>query len=146
MNDEIEFLICDTAALWRRLFNSQSKSLGISNIERRIILNVDRNPGATQIEIAHLLDIEPQNLIRPLDKLVADHLIEKRANIKDRRVNCLYTTPQCQSILTRIHQMADTVRPTALTGLSAQDIKQLRENIKQINANLELQLSPNSQD
>ena len=32
-NDDIEFLICDIALLWRRLLNSQTKLIGISNIE-----------------------------------------------------------------------------------------------------------------
>ena len=46
MNDDIEYLVCDVALLWRRILNTHSKQLGISNVERRLIINVDRNPGA----------------------------------------------------------------------------------------------------
>lgn len=142
MND-IEFNICDAASLWRRLFNSQSKELGICNIERRIIISVDRHPGSTQIEIAHLLEIEPQNLIRPLDKLVTENLIEKRADVKDRRSKLLFITPQCQGVLTKIHEMADAVRPIALSGLSPAEIEQLKRNLIKIKQNLELHLTTN---
>jgi MarR family transcriptional regulator for hemolysin len=141
MNDDIEFLICDTALLWRRLLNSQSKLIGISNIERRIIINVERLPGATQIEIANLLEIEPQNLIRPLDKLVADNLIEKRPDSKDRRSNSLFITQKCRTILTKIYKMMDTLRPIALANISTEEIKQLKENLLKIKGNLESHLT-----
>ncbi len=71
---DIEFLICDISVLWRRAFSLHTKEMGISTIERRIILNVDRRPGATQVEIANLIDIEPQNLTKPLDRLIASKL------------------------------------------------------------------------
>ncbi len=141
MNDDIEFLICDTALLWRRLLNSQTKSIGISNIERRIIINVERLPGATQIEIANLLEIEPQNLIRPLDKLVAENLIEKRPDPKDRRSNSLFITQQCRAVLAKIYKMMDLMRPIALANLSTEEIQQFKENILKIKANLESHLS-----
>jgi len=141
MNEEIEFLICDTASLWRRLFNSETKAIGITNIERRIIISVDRRPGATQIEIAHLLEIEPQNLIRPLDKLVAENLIEKRPDTQDRRSNCLFITASCRTILTKIDKMANKLRPIALAGLSEKEIERLKNTILHIKQNLESHLS-----
>ena len=142
MNDDIEFLICDTALLWRRLLNSQTRLIGISNIERRIIINVERVPGATQIEIANLLEIEPQNLIRPLDKLVAEDLIEKRSDPKDRRSNALFITQQCRTVLAKIYKMMDTMRPIALANLSTKEIGQLKENLLKIKGNLESHLTP----
>ena len=137
MNEEVEFLICDTASLWRRLFNVETKPLGVTNVERRIIIGVSRHPGATQVEIAQLLEIEPQNLIRPLDKLVAENLIEKRPDANDRRSNRLFITASCKTILTKIDKMADKLRPIALAGLSAEQIKQLKTTIVQIKKNLE---------
>jgi MarR family transcriptional regulator, transcriptional regulator for hemolysin len=137
MNEEIEFLMCDTASLWRRLFNAETKSIGVTHVERRIIISVSRHPGATQIEIANLLEIEPQNLIRPLDKLVTENLIEKRSDVKDRRSNCLFITSSCRAILTRIDKMADKVRPIALSGLSEKEIERLKIAILQIKNNLE---------
>lgn len=141
MNDDIEFLICDTALLWRRLLNSQTKLIGISNIERRIIINVERAPGSTQIEIANLLEIEPQNLIRPLDKLVAGNLIEKRPDPKDRRSNSLFITQQCRTVLAKIYKMMDAMRPIALANLSTKEIWQLKKNILKIKGNLESHLT-----
>jgi MarR family transcriptional regulator, transcriptional regulator for hemolysin len=144
MNEEIEFLICDTANLWRRLLNSQNKSIGITNIERRIIINVDRNPGISQIELAHLLDIEPQNLIRPLDKLVTENLIEKKPGISDRRSNRLFVTKQGYPILTQINKIVDVIRPVALVGLSNKEIDEMKKNILRIKKNLEKNIESSS--
>lgn len=143
MNNEIEFILCDAAYLWRRALSLQNKYLGLTNIERRIIIKVDSNPGATQIEIANLLEIEPQNLIRPLDKLVAEQLVEKRADEKDRRSNRLFITKQCAPLLKKINKLSDEFRPIALVGLTAAEIKKLSQDLTKVKKNLEMYLDKN---
>lgn len=129
MNNDIEFLICDVAILWRRIFGLLTKDLGISNIERRIILNIDRHPGSTQIEIANLIDIEPQNLIKPLDKLIELQWIEKHADPKDRRIKRLFITKNCQPVLKEIHKIGDTLRPIILNYMNEKETRKFLENI-----------------
>ncbi len=136
-DQDIEFLICDISVLWRRAFSLLTKELGISTIERRIILNVDRKPGATQIEIATLIDIEPQNLTKPLDRLIEQQLLEKRHDANDRRVKRLYITKKCLPIIQQICKIADDIRPMVMAGLSEKDKKGIVKNIKYMKDNLE---------
>lgn len=140
MTNDIEFLICDVAILWRRIFGLLTQDLGISNIERRIILNVDRHPGATQIEIANLIDIEPQNLIKPLDKLTELDWLEKRADPKDRRIKRLFLTKHCQPILKKIHKIGDTLRPIILSHMSEAETKKFMGNLATMQDNLQQQI------
>lgn len=140
MSNDIEFLICDVAILWRRIFGLLTKDLGISNIERRIILNVERNPGATQIEIANLIDIEPQNLTKPLDKLIDLQWLEKRADKKDRRIKRLFLTKNCQPITNEIHKIGDTLRPLIMNHMNAAETKKFMRYLTEMQEKLEQQI------
>ena len=135
--NDIEFLICDVAILWRRLVGARSKELGISNIERRIMLQAKRHPGATQVEIANLIDIEPQNLIQPLDKLIANGWIEKRGDDKDRRVKRIFLTEPSKPILSKIHAIGDTIRPEILGNMSKADAEKLMQQLTEMKQRLE---------
>lgn len=137
MNDDFEFLICDVAILWRRLVSVRSKELGISNLERRIMLQAKRHPGATQVEIANLIDVEPQNLIQPLDKLIHHGWIEKRSDVKDRRVKRIFLTPEAKSIMTKINAIGDQIRPGILNKISKPDLEKLTTQLTEMKINLE---------
>lgn len=134
---EIEFLLCDVAALWRKAFNMQTKRLDISNVERRIIIVVARNPGSTQMRIAGLLDLEPQNLIKPLDKLIAHDWLERRPDAHDRRVNRIYPKEACTPILEKIEAIGNEIRPLVLTSIEPSQIEQFATALSKMKDNLE---------
>ncbi len=137
MLNDIEFLICDVAILWRRLVSARSKELGISNIERRIMLQAKRHPGATQVEIANLIDIEPQNLVQPLDKLIANGWIEKCGDSKDRRVKRIFLTEKSKHIMTKISAIGDAIRPEILGSMSKTDTEKLMQQFVEMKQRLE---------
>ncbi|HVV68104.1 MAG TPA: MarR family transcriptional regulator [Gammaproteobacteria bacterium] len=134
---DIEFLICDVAILWRRAFSAHNKQLGISNIERRIMIQAGRFSGATQVEIANLIDIEPQNLIQPLDKLQAKGYIEKKSDTKDRRVKRIFLTPKSKSIMNKINAIGNSIRPAILGDMSTNEVEKLMSQLLKMKNNLE---------
>ena len=135
-SDEIEFLICDVSNLWRKVLNFHTKILNVSNVERRILATIGRNPGWTQVQIAHYIDLEPQNLIRILDKFESQGWIEKRANPNDRRVKCLYVTAIAEPILEQIAAVRHQVRPDLLAGIPASEMESLTATLNEIKINL----------
>jgi len=135
---DIEYLVCHVGLLWRRLLNAKIKSLGFSGTEKRVLFSIAHNPGLTQVQIATLLDLEPQNLMRSLDKLEKQNLIEKQADPNDRRIKCLSITPAAKKIITQIKALSDGIKPQVLSGFEAKNIQlvvdqlaRMRENIMQ---------------
>ena len=61
--------------------------------------------GASQRELAHRMRIEPPTLVRQLDKLAADGLVERRPDPVDRRVVRVIVTAKVRA---RLHAL-DTV-------------------------------------
>ncbi len=49
--------------------------------------------GVSQAHLAELAGVEPPTLVRVIDQLEQQGLVERRASPSDRRVNMLYLTP-----------------------------------------------------
>lgn len=137
---DIEYLVCHVGLLWRRLLNAKIKTLGISGTEKRVLFCIARNPGLTQVQIATLLDIEPQNLMRSLDKLETQDWIQKQADANDRRVKCLCITTEAKKILSKIQAISDNIKPYVLAGIDAKAIQTVINHLAKMRENIVEQL------
>ena len=73
------------------------------------MLNIASREGVSQAEVAAWLGIEPIALVRMLDKLHEEGLVERRSHPTDRRVRTLWLTPAAGPVVERIlaHQRGD---------------------------------------
>ena len=139
--ENIEYLICHIAMLWRRVLNAKTKSLGIYGTERRVLVCIAHNPGLNQIQIANLLELEPQNLLRSLDKLEQLNWIKKCADKNDRRTKCLFITEEAKKIVAQLKSINKSIKPQILSGLNEEKIQQLLLHLTLIRDNLFKELS-----
>jgi DNA-binding MarR family transcriptional regulator len=123
---DIEYLICHVNSLWRRFLNTKIKNLGISGTEKRVLFCVARNPGMTQVQIAKLLELEPQNLVRIL--------------------KCLSVTAKAEVIITKIKSIGNNAKAEIFAGVKNQDAKVLLESLGYMRANLLAQLEESDED
>jgi MarR family transcriptional regulator for hemolysin len=143
---DIEYLICHVNSLWRRFLNSKIKNLGISGTEKRVLFCVARNPGMTQVQIAKLLELEPQNLVRILDRLSEEEWIEKKANPGDRRVKCVSVTAKAEVIIAKIKSIGSNAKAEILAGIHNQDAKVLMASLGFLRTNLLAQLDDSEEE
>lgn len=142
----IEHMVCHVGALWRRLLNSRVKALGVSGTEMRALLCISHNPGLTQIQIATLLDVEPQNLQRSLDKLEKADWLHKEMDANDRRIKCLYVTPKAKKIISQIQSVREDVKPQVLAGLDAKTAQLVAGHLSKMHQNLMQLLDAEEED
>lgn len=133
---DIEYLICHIASMWRRLVGIKIKALGISTMEKRVLFAIARHPGLTQVQIANLLELEPQNLIRILDRLENQAWLEKRANPQDRRAKCLFVTREAKKMITQIRTLSQDIKPQILAGMDEVKIHTIVSQLTDIRENL----------
>lgn len=138
--NDIHQIVCNVGSLWRRLFFARIKSAGISGTEARALLCISLNPGLTQIQAATLLDLEPQNLMRSLDKLEENGWIRKQADANDRRIKCLHVTPEAKSILAHLRAVIDEIKLQVLSGIDAKDVELVVRELGKMRENLIQQL------
>ena len=76
----------------RRSYDRQAQAVGLTRSRARALTMLARHEGATQAELAALLDIEPPTLKRQIDALVADGFVERRPLEGDARKSALFLT------------------------------------------------------
>jgi len=108
------------ARLIRRRFERSVRQAGlpITRLQASLLLRIARNPGISQTAAASDLDIEPIALVRMLDRLHDEGLVERRAHPTDRRVRTLWLTPLAWPVVERILEINLAVREEACAGMS----------------------------
>src|SRR6267378_5957508 len=112
-------LMHDVARLMRRRFERRTRQTGLSitRQQARALLSIARNEGLSQAAVATLLDIEPIALVRLLDRLHEEGLVERRLHPTDRRVRTLWLTPLAWGVVDRVLALHAETREAACAGL-----------------------------
>ena len=115
------FLVHDVSRLIKRRFDRRARQTGLPITRRQaaVVLYVARNEGVSQSEVATWLDMEPIALVRMLDKLHEEGLVERRAHQTDRRIRTLWLTPAARPVIERILTINQAIREEAFAGMAA---------------------------
>src|SRR5437016_137125 len=120
LQPNIGALIHDIGRLMRRNFERRARQTGLpfTRHQARVLLSIARHEGESQAAVAAMLDIEPIALVRMLDRLHEEGLVERRLHPTDRRVRTLWLTPAGWAAVDRILEINAEVRNEACAGMS----------------------------
>jgi DNA-binding MarR family transcriptional regulator len=112
------FLVHDVGRLLKRRFDRKARQTGLPITRRQaaVVLYIARHEGVSQAEVANWLDIEPIALVRMLDRLHEEGLVERRAHPTDRRVRTLWLAPGATLVVERILDINQSIREEAFAG------------------------------
>ena len=138
LQPNIGALMHDVARLMRRRFERRTRQTGLSitRQQARTLLSVARNEGLSQAAVATLLDIEPIALVRLLDRLHEEGLVERRLHPTDRRVRTLWLTPLGWTVVDRILAINAQIREEACAGLNPAAREALLQTLDHLKSNL----------
>jgi DNA-binding MarR family transcriptional regulator len=132
--NNIGFLLTDIIRLMRREYSKSD--LSMTPMQARTLVYVARCEGIRQVQLAEMLDIQPITLARLIDQLVAENLVERRPDPRDRRAYGLYLTSEASSSLDMIDVEVTRVREKALQGLTPEQIKITMDALLVMHTNL----------
>jgi MarR family transcriptional regulator for hemolysin len=88
--------------------------------------------GASQRELADLMGIEPPTLVRHLDKLAEEGLVERKPDAGDRRVVRVVVTKAGRKRLAQLHDVVHEVDAELREALPARDVDVLRRALSRV--------------
>ncbi|MDX2203233.1 MAG: MarR family transcriptional regulator [Hyphomicrobiaceae bacterium] len=115
---EILFELSDAARAMRTHFDQRARQHGMTRAQWAVLSRLQRQEGATQAELADILEMQPISLGRLVDRLCAQDLVERRAHARDRRVNLLHLTDRGRDLLERLAPLGREIAGEILEGLS----------------------------
>ena len=131
------FLLKDVSRLFSLNFERHAVDLKLTLAQCRVLCYLQRNEGISQVRLAALTDTDPMTLVRILDRMEGDGLIERRPDPGDRRARRLFLRASAILVLKEIWRLSDRARAESLSGLSVADRKQLVSLMQHIHSNLD---------
>lgn len=130
------FLLKDVSRLYSLNFERHAGELSLTLAQCKVLCYLQRNEGISQARLAYLTDTDPMTLVRILDHMEGDGLIERRTDPGDRRARRLFLKTSATPVLQEIWRLSDRARAETFSGLSAADRTQLVNLMQRIHSNL----------
>jgi MarR family transcriptional regulator for hemolysin len=115
--------IAQIARRWRGRLDARIADFGLTEARWLALLTLSRcGDGITQKDLANRLLIEGPTLVRTLDWLEGEGLVERRNSAQDRRAKTLHLTGRALPLIQRIESAATLVRAEILAGIPEEDL------------------------
>lgn len=109
---------------WPRRFSDQMEGAGQTYARWRTLFWISQSPdGISQRRLAEALGVEEPTLVRLLDALQKQGMIERKPHKTDRRVNLVFNTPAAEPVLAAGNALAEQIRDQMFKGVSDADLE-----------------------
>ena len=135
-DEYIGYVLSDVARLIRTVFDRRVRDIGLTRAQWLVLTRLYRRPGASQTELADMLEIDRASAGRMIDRMQKNGWVERRADSDDRRINRLYLTADARRAHKDMWAIAEATVDDALTPLSATE----REQFTRMAARVKIQL------
>jgi MarR family transcriptional regulator for hemolysin len=111
------------ARRWRARLDQRIAPFGLTEARWLTLLNLARRgDGITQKDLAARLAVEAPTVVRTLDWLEKEGLVERRAVPQDRRAKTVHLTAKARPLVLRIEAAAAAVRAEILAGIPEDEL------------------------
>ena len=135
-DEYIGYVLSDVARLIRTVFDRRVRDIGLTRAQWLVLTRLYRRPGASQTELADMLEIDRASAGRMIDRMQKNGWVERRADSEDRRINRLYLTADARRAHKEMWTIAEDTVDDALAPLSAAE----RDQFTRLAARVKVQL------
>lgn len=123
-DEYIGYVLSDIARLIRTVFDRRVRDIGLTRAQWLVLTRLYRRPGASQTELADMLEIDRASAGRMIDRMQKNGWVERRADSEDRRINRLYLTADARRAHKDMWAVAEATVDDALAPLSVAEREQ----------------------
>lgn len=132
--------LVESSRILRNYIDHRAKQRGTTRAQWVVLFRLRAQEGLSQVDLAEVLELQPISLVRLLDRLVEQGLLERRHDPKDRRANRLHLTAAGRKLVDDLDGLRDAIAADVLhdipddavaTGLAT--LRGVKERIKALN-------------
>ena len=120
MNDRMRnfaFLLKEVSRRYVLRFEVRAREIPLTLDQAKTLVRLEKNEGVSQARLAELAEVDAMAMVRMLDRMEADGLLERRADPADRRARCLFITAKAKPILDQIWRLSEETRAEVFAGV-----------------------------
>jgi DNA-binding MarR family transcriptional regulator len=129
--------LIESSRLLRNYIEHRAKSRGTTRAQWIVLFRLRQQEGLSQVDLADVLELQPISLVRLLDRLVDQDLLERRPHPSDRRANQLFLTKAGRQLVDDLDSLRDSIAMDALRDVpvtalqtSLDALNQVKDNVK----------------
>jgi MarR family transcriptional regulator, transcriptional regulator for hemolysin len=130
------FLLKEVSRRYVLRFEQRAREISLTLPQCKVLVRLDKNEGVSQARLAELADVEPMTMVRVLDRMEADGLLERRPDPSDRRARRLYLTRKAKPLLDEIWRLSELTREETFAGISRHDREAFIEMLERMHHNV----------
>jgi MarR family transcriptional regulator for hemolysin len=140
VNDEhirdFAFLLTEVSRRFVLRFEAHAGSISLNLLQCKTLVCLEKNEGMSQVRLAGLVGVDAMTMVRIIDRMEAEGLLERRPDPADRRSRCLYLTPRATPLLHEIRRLVDLNRAEAFEGIRGDDLQVFMDVLERMEDNL----------
>ena len=114
--------------------NDRLAPFGLKSSHASYLLEICRNPGISQDNLAKRICFNKSNIARQIAVLEEDGFVQRKASAEDKRVMELYPTEKTLELMPRIRQVLGDWRGYLMEGLTEEEIRVLDKALESMRA------------
>src|SRR5450759_1409899 len=129
--------LVESSRLLRNFIEHRAKSRGTTRAQWIVLFRLRQQEGLSQVDLADVLELQPISLVRLLNRLVEQGLLERRHDPRDRRANRLFLTANGRQLVDELDSLRDSIASDVLRDIpdgaietSLQTLRDIKERIK----------------
>lgn len=129
--------LIESSRLLRNYIDSRAKGRGTTRAQWIVLFRLRQQEGLSQVDLADVLELQPISLVRLLDRLVQQGLLERRRHPKDRRANRLFLTRAGRDLVDDLDSLRDSIAtdvlkdvPSSAIETSLEVLNSVKDNVK----------------
>ena len=130
------FLLKEASRRYVQRFEDHAREISLTLPQCKTLVRLEKNEGVSQARLAELAEVDAMTMVRILDRMEADGLLERRPDPADRRARCLYLTAKAKPLLNEIWRLSERVRAETLIGLDRRDLDVFMDVLERMHDNL----------
>lgn len=130
------FLLKEVSRRYVLRFEVRARELSLNLHQAKTLVRLEKNEGTSQVRLAELVEVDAMTMVRIVDRMEADGLLERRPDPADRRARCLYLTARGKALLGEIWRLSDATRAEVLAGIGKAEREGFMDVLERIHDNL----------
>ena len=124
--------LVESSRLLRNYIDHRAKSRGTTRAQWIVLFRLRQQEGLSQVDLADVLELQPISLVRLLDRLVEQGLLERRHDPRDRRANRLFLTASGRQLVDDLDSLRDSIASDVLRDISTEAIETGLQTLRDI--------------
>jgi MarR family transcriptional regulator for hemolysin len=129
--------LVESSRILRNYIDQRAKERGTTRAQWIVLFRLRTQEGLSQVDLADVLELQPISLVRLLDRLVEQGLLERRHDPRDRRANQLFLTDAGRRLVDDLDSLRDAIATDVLQDIpdeaittSLKTLQDIKDRIK----------------